>query len=298
MQENIIAPIEVEILEEELGNSQLISNLHGYESLYITNYKTAPNVIRELSRLREITFRAVEEGTGKSCDTDIYDTYYDHIILWNRHNREIMGSYRLAITKNVIDKYGTSGLYNSSQYEFRPDFQEILQCSIEFGRSFVQSKYWKTNALDHIWRGIGSILLRNPEIRYMWGAVSISDSYSELAKNMIVSYYNKWYKGIKKYFKSTNEFILNIDLKSQISDVLTGNNYKDDFRNLKNALANLGFTLPVLLRKYTDMADYGGSLFYSFAVDPLFCNSIDCMIIVDLNMLKSELKERYLIKNS
>lgn len=297
MQEPIIDPIDVEILEYELSNSQLISNLHGGECLYQTNFSTAPNVIRELSRLREITFRAVEEGTGKSCDTDIYDTYYDHIILWNKHNREIMGSYRLAITKNVIAKYGLKGLYNSSLYEFTPQFMDILQCSIEFGRSFVQSKYWKSNALDHIWKGIGAILMQSPAVRYMWGAVSISDSYSELAKNMIISYYKKWYVGKSKYFIANYEHKLNPEYKVQITDILSGNNYKDDLKNLKNALSNLGFTLPVLLRKYTDMADYGGALFYSFAVDHLFNNSIDCMIIVDLQMLKSELKERYLVKN-
>jgi hypothetical protein len=297
MQESIIAPIEVELLENELLNSQSLSNLRGNECLYKTNYDTAPNVIRELSRLREITFRAVEEGTGNSCDTDIYDTYYDHIILWNKADREIMGAYRLAITKSVVDKYGKTGLYNSSHYEFNNDFINILQCSIEFGRSFVQSKYWKTNALDYIWRGIGSILLQNPEIRYMWGAVSISDSYSELAKNMIISYYKKWYSGKNKYFTSKNEFSLNSEFQSQIDEILNGCNYRDDFLNLKSALANLGYTLPVLLRKYTDMTDYGGSLFYSFAIDKSFNNSIDCMIIVDLTMLRSELKERYLIKN-
>jgi len=297
MQEPIIEPIDVEILEHELANSQLIGSLHGGECLYKTNYSIAPNVIRELSRLREITFRAVEEGTGKSCDTDIYDTYYDHIILWNSHIREIMGSYRLVITKEVIEKYGINGLYNSTQYVFTPQFIELLQNSIEFGRSFVQSKYWKTNALDRIWRGIGAILQLNPDVRYMWGAVSISDSYSELAKNMIISYYKKWYVGKSKYFIAKNEFILNPEYKSPIEDILSGNNYKDDFKNLKSGLSNLGYTLPVLLRKYTDMADYGGALFYSFAIDPLFNNSIDCLIIVDLQMLKNELKERYLIKN-
>lgn len=297
MPESIIAPIDVELLEYELSKSQLISNLQSGESIYNTNYVTAPNIIRELSRLREITFRAVEEGTGKSCDTDIYDTYYDHIVLWNNLNREIMGSYRLAITKKVIDKYGPMSLYNSAQYEFSPDFEEILQCSIEFGRSFVRSKYWKTNALDHIWKGIGSVVLHNPEIHYLWGAVSISNSYSELAKNLIISYYNKWYLGNNKYFKSNNEFVLNPHFKLRIAEILSGNNYKEDFKNLKNGLANLGFTLPVLLRKYTDMTDYGGSLFYTFATDPSFGNSIDCMMIVDLKMLKSELKERYLIKN-
>jgi len=297
MQESIIAPIDVEILENELNKSHLISNLHGGECLYITNYTNAPNVIRELSRLREITFRAVEEGTGNSCDTDIYDTYYNHIILWNKHHREIMGAYRLAITKDVLDEFGPTGLYNSSLYEFSSDFHELLQYSIEFGRSFVQSKYWKTNALDHIWRGIGAILMQNPDIRYMWGAVSISDLYSDFAKNLIVSYYKKWYAGQSKYFSSINEFELNPEYNSQITDIISGNNYKEDFKNLKSALGALGYTLPVLLRKYTDMTDYGGSLFYSFAIDPMFSNSIDCMIIVDLTMLKNELKQRYLIEN-
>lgn len=297
MLESIIAPIEVEILERELSNSQLISHLHGGECLYKTNYTTAPNVIRELSRLREITFRAVDEGTGKAFDSDIYDTYYDHIILWHSQNKEIIGSYRMAITNDVIDKYGSSGLYNASQYQFSHNFSKILKCSIQFGRSFIQSRYWKTNALDHIWRGIGNIIMQNPHVRYMWGAVSISDSYSELAKNLIISYYKKWYEGKNNYFYSNNEFVLNSDYKTQILEILSGNNYREDFKNLKNSLASLGFTLPVLLRKYTDMTDYGGSLFYSFAVDPSFNNSVDCMIIVDLTMLRSELKERYLIND-
>lgn len=297
MQEKIIDPVDVELLENELKKSQQLCHLHGGQTIYRTNNSIAPNIIRELSRLREITFRAVEEGTGKSCDTDIYDEYYDHVVLWSDISREIVGSYRMAITKDVVEKYGKTGLYNSQQYEFLPSFDEILSCSVEAGRSFVQSKYWKTNALDNIWKGLGSVLFSNPEIRYLWGAVSISDSYSDLAKNMIVSFYKKWYSGKKDFFYSKNEFTFNPVFAKQINDILSGNNYKEDFRNIKIALANLGFSLPVLLRKYTDMTEFGGALFYSFAVDPLFNNSIDCMIVVDMKMLRNEHRDRYLIKS-
>jgi len=249
--------------------------------------------MREISRLREITFRKVGEGTGKSADTDIYDNYYHHIVLWDEDALEIIGSYRLGVTKEIIAQYGVEGLYNSSQFFIHPEFNEVLTQSIELGRSFIQQRYWRSNALDYIWQGIGAFIKKNPDIRYLWGAVSISNSYSEFAKVLIVYYYKKWYQGNEKYATPMTPFVISKLQEEEASAILNGSSYEEDFRILKNTLKTMGYSVPILYKRYTELCNYGGAKFISFSVDESFMNAIDGLILVDLYDLKDEYKERY-----
>jgi hypothetical protein len=266
--------------------------------IYLAEYDTAPNVLKEISRLRELTFRKVGEGTGKTYDMDIYDLYYKHIVMWDAENLEIVGSYRLGLTSEIIGKYGKKGLYNASQFTLNNNFDEILNKSIEVGRSFIQQKYWRSNALDYIWQGIGAYLSDKPEIKYLWGAVSISDSYSELCKGLIISYYKKWYNGNNSLVTPKQEFQLSRKVNEDVHQILTGDNFIDDFKNLKNALKSYNFSIPILYRRYTDLTEYGGSSFISFCVDVHFNNSIDGLIVVDLSQLKDDVKSRYYSRKS
>jgi putative hemolysin len=297
-EKTIIHPIDKKILKQELNKSVLLGNTFDGMRIYLSEYEIAPNIIKEIGRLRELTFRKVGEGTGKTIDMDIYDLYYKHIVLWDESELEIVGSYRLGIVNDILAEYGPKGLYNSSQYTMTPKFLEQIENSLEVGRSFIQQKYWRSSALDYIWQGIGAYLSQNVDIKYLWGAVSISDSYPELAKNLIISYYTKWYKGDFSLVSPCLEFVQNKKNIEDVKSILIGDDYQKDLRNLKNALKNMGLSIPVLYRRYTDLTEYGGSKFVSWCVDVNFNNAIDGLILVDLSRLKDEVKSRYYTQKS
>lgn len=286
-------PIDVKLLKKEFNQSRLLGKTIDNKHIYLVDYQTGPNILKEIGRLREITFRKVGEGTGKSLDLDNYDLYYKHIVLWNPEDLDIVGAYRLGECKSIVEKYGKKGLYNSEQFDITDNFDAILSESIEVGRSFIQPKYWKSNALDFIWQGIGAYLSQNPEIRFLWGAVSISDNYSPLAKALIIQYYKKWYGGPEDLIVPYSPYNINKTILEDCNKILTENDYRDDFKKLKNALKNLGFSVPILYRRYTEMTEFGGSRFLGFTVDENFGNSIDGLILVDLHLLKPEYRERY-----
>lgn len=301
-EQTVIHPVDTRILSKELHLNALLGTTFDKKEIYLVDYNFGKNILKEISRLREITFRKVGEGTGKSNDIDVYDIYYKHIVLWDPIELQIVGSYRLGEVSEIIKRYSKKGLYNSSQFYLSDKFEHKIHNSIEVGRSFIQPKYWRSNALDFIWQGIGAYLATRPEIKYLWGAVSISDSYSELAKGLIISYYRKWYQGPTDYAIPIEEYVISPKLIEEINLCLNGFTPQEDLFNLKNSLKNLGFSIPVLYRKYIEMTNYGGSQFLSFCVDVNFNNSIDGLILVDLDDLREEIKERYyysktLVKN-
>ncbi len=290
----IIHPVDPRLIKHDLENNKLLGATNDKKQIYLVEYQTGKNILKEISRLRELTFRKVGEGTGRSSDSDIYDIYYKHIVLWDPEGMEIVGSYRVGESADIVRKYGKLGFYNSSQFNLEDKFDEYIDNSLEMGRSFIQPRYWRSNALDFIWQGIGSYLSLNPHIRYLWGAVSISNTYSELAKGLIVSYYKNWYSGPQDLVVPFNHFQIHKNIQDEINQILNADNYTDDFKNLKNSLKNLGFSIPVLYRRYTEMSNYGGVKFLGFTIDVNFNNAIDGLILIDLTQLKDEYKERFI----
>ena len=297
-EKNIIHPCDAKIIRNELERSELLKELPNGKRLFLVEYNSARNVLKEIARLRELTFRSVGEGTGEKKDFDVYDKYYKHIVLWDDKELEIIGSYRLGITKEILENYGYRGLYNSGQFLFSRNFEPVLYRSVELGRSFIQKKYWRSKALDYLWQGIGAFLNMHPQIEYLFGAVSISGSYSTHAQEMIVYYYEKWYKEERSFALPKNPFIISKNRRKEFENSFSGNSHTQDFINLKMMLRNTGFSVPVLLRKYSELCDYGGAKFLSFGIDESFSNSIDCMIVLDLKMVKNAQKERYYQKNN
>ncbi len=289
----IIHPVSSKLLKKELTTSKLLGNSGGDKFIYSVDYNTAPNVVKEIARLREITFRKVGEGTGKSMDFDTFDKYYKHIVVWDDKQLEIMGSYRLGISSEILQQYGKDGLYNSGQFEISDDFMPILEHSIELGRSFIQEKYWKTRALDYLWQGIATLFQEYPEVKYLYGAVSISDSYSDIAKEMIIFYYKKWYSGYEHMAKPFERFSISHKKLEELDSTFTGRDHIEDFHILKQSLKNLGHSIPVLFRKYTELCDFGGVKFIDFSVDADFNNSVDGFIVIDLSKLRLLIRDRY-----
>jgi putative hemolysin len=292
-EKTIAHPIDVKLLKNELKENILLGKTIDNKYIYLVDYQHGPHIIKEIARLREITYRKVGEGTGKTLDYDTFDLYYKHIVLWNSDDLDIVGAYRLGECGDIVKNYGKKGLYNSHQFEISDNFNTFLHESIEVGRSFIQPKYWKSNALDFIWQGIGAYLQQNPDIRFLWGSVSISDNYSHLAKSLIVHYYTKWYSGPNDMFNAYQPFNIPKLLQDDCYRILNSNNYKDDFKKLKEALKTLGYSIPILYRRYTELTEFGGSCFLGFNIDHNFANSIDGLILVDLHLLRDEYKERY-----
>lgn len=293
-EKSVIHPKSQKSIKVELNMSEILINIDYKTRIYLTTYEYSKNVINEISRLRELTYRKVGEGTGNKSDKENYDKICDHLILWNNENLDIIGSYRLGDLSKIIPTYGYNSIYNSNLYEFSPSFEKILLESLELGRSFIQQKYWRTNSLDYLWQGIGAYIRSKPNIKYMFGAVSLSDNYSELARNLIVFYYQKWYTEFSNnYINPKHPYEIPKLSYRTIYDILCGNDYISDFVNLKKALSDLGFSIPVLLRKYTKICEYGGVKFLGFGIDKSFSNSIDCIILMDLSKIKPEFRERY-----
>ena len=288
----IIHPVNKKILKKELNESKLLGITKDRMSLFLTENSESPNVVKEISRLREITFRKVGEGTGKKKDTDVYDNYYKHLVLWDEKNLEIAGSYRLGECDKIIETSGIEALYSYSLYNFNPEITDILKNTLELGRSFIQHKYWRTRALDYIWQGIGAYLIENPTKRYLFGAVSISDSYSEIAKSLIIYYYTKWYSDSGNLAVAKEKYTYSSDFRKEADSIFTGTTPEEDFRILKTELKNYGCTVPVLFRKYTELCEYGGVKFLDFGIDSSF-NSVDGLILVDLEQITPEKRKRY-----
>ncbi len=289
----IIHPVPKHHLREELADAEFLVKPQEKKHVYLVHGDKAPHIIREISRLREQTFRKVGEGTGGKLDTDEYDAYYKHIVVWDDENLEIMGSYRIGDGREIMQKFGPDAFYSASLFDFSEDFHPILANCVELGRSFVQYKYWKSHALEYLWKGIGAFLTRNPEIRWMFGCISISDSYNELAKSMMVYYYKKWYGNDQNLAVAKKQFVLSKKAEEEAEATLNGENYTEEFTNMKIALKGMGFTIPVLYKEYTRLCDYGGLTFIDFGVDESFSNTVDGLGLFDLQKLSAKSYRRY-----
>jgi hypothetical protein len=279
----------------ELIQSKMLLRINDKKCIYLFDGFKHSAVLMELGRLREISFRLVGEGTGNRIDVDSYDYYYQHIILWDEENLEIMGSYRIGNASQIIKRFGIEGLYSSSLYLYMEKSYEYLSQGLELGRSFLQQKYWGKRGLDYLWRGIGAYLAQNQNIRYLFGPISLSAAYPSLATNLIVAYYQYFYQ-----FDVTQSiaiaripFAVNQEVLNYVIEKYPQNN-EMSFKKLKIDLQNLDVKIPPLYKQYTDLCNFDGIRFLSFSVDPSFNYAIDGLIVVDLKFLKDQKRKKYI----
>ncbi|RJP73996.1 MAG: GNAT family N-acetyltransferase [Ignavibacteriales bacterium] len=294
-EKNIIFPVNRKKIKKELQYAKQLGLTNDGKKILLTDYLNSPEVVKEIARLRELTFRKVGEGTGRKMDIDEYDKYYKHLVLWDEEELEIVGAYRIGICKEVLNSYGTKGLYTSTLFGFSNDFvKKFLPASIELGRSFIQKKYWNTNALDYLWQGIGAFINSNPAIKYMIGPVSISNLYPDEAKRMLVYFYMKWFDNPNNLVKARNPFTISSGNLEECMTLFNSNERKDDFRILKMLMKNYGFSVPPLYKHYTELCEPGGVNFLDFGIDKDFENCIDGFIVVEVDKIKESKKSRYL----
>jgi len=246
-------------------------------------------LLREIARLRELTFRSVGEGTGRRLDTDVYDSWYDHIVLWDAAAGEVAGAYRIADCARVLGERGLDGLYTRSLFEIDGRLLPAIERSAELGRSFVQPRYRNTRSLDWLWQGIGAWLRIHPQVRHLYGPVSISAELPLAAREQIVGYYDRYFGGDRGLARPYHPFRYAgtaPDFGSLDAD--------QAMAALRERLEPSGARVPILYRQYTELCEPGGARFLAFGVDPAFRNSIDGLILIDLDRLRPRKRARYL----
>lgn len=279
-------------IKTELNNAEILGKTNDGKVIYLFKYFKDSSVMKEVGRLREISFRRVEEGTGKKRDLDSFDKYYSHIILWDDDELEIVGAYRLAKTKDIYKKYGFEGFYSNTLFRFQKEFAKYMPYSLELGRSFIQPKYWGSRALDYLWQGIGAYLKNNPDIKYIFGPVSLSSAYPKFAQNLIIYYYQKHYFLNSNLVKAINPFLMSENELNEVKNILN-NNKKEDFITLKDYLSQFSLSVPTLYKQYTNLTEKG-TFFLDFNIDEDFNNAIDGFILTDIEKITPRNKKRYL----
>ena len=295
-QSAIAHPVSRIDLLNELKKSKLIGQTTDGKKIYLYDYTEDSIVLKELGRLREISFRKVGEGVNKKRDTDKYDIYYQHIILWDENELEIVGSYRIGNSDFIFKNIGVKGFYSNALFQYNEEFTPYLKDSIELGRSFVQPKYWGTRALDYLWFGIGAYIKNNPNIKYMFGPVSISTTFPTVAKDMMIFYYNHYYGSKDNLIEAKTPYQYSNNL-SEIKELFDLNDKKKDFKFLKSTLSNIGVSIPTLYKQYSEIAIDDGVKFLGFNVDNSFGDCIDGFILVEVAKIKDSARQRYMENN-
>ncbi|HIQ47264.1 MAG TPA: lysophospholipid acyltransferase family protein [Sulfurovum sp.] len=280
-------------LKQELKNGALLGQTTDGKSIIVYESAIENCIIKEIGRLREITFRHVGEGSGKKRDIDGYDFYYKHLIIWDDDALEIAGAYRLGLCREIIEDFDLDGLYTSTLFTFDEKFEPYLERGIELGRSFVQPKYWNSRALDYLWQGIGAYVKSRPDIQYLFGAVSLSDSFNHKAQGLMIYFYRKYFSSAENLATHKVPYRVSKWIEEHCESVFTGGDYKSDMRILKEELGFMGYVVPTLFKQYGELCEKGGVHFLDFGYDKDFNHCIDGLIVADLSLLTESKKKRY-----
>ncbi|TDO95846.1 GNAT family N-acyltransferase [Marinomonas balearica] len=281
-------------LKNELKNAEHLGATKDNKQIYLVDFEQNSVVMQEIGRLREIAFRKVGEGTGEHKDLDKYDHYYRHLVLWDEEELEIVGAYRIGEVAKYLQEGNDHGIYSSELFRYSCDMEPYFAKGIELGRSFVQPKYWGKRSLDYLWYGIGAYLNRHPEIQYMFGPVSLSNSYPQMAKDMLVHFYQKYYADKEFLAASFTPYRITTEHKPLLDNIFSGDDYDEDFRTLKEQLGHLGASVPTLFKQYSELCEPGGVRFLDFGVDADFGYCVDGLVLVDLMKVKEAKRKRYL----
>lgn len=288
--EPIIAPAPLAELTACIEALDVLGQTRDGKRICVGRLAPGSTLLREIGRLRELTFRAVGEGTGKRLDVDPFDAHYEHIVLWDAAALKIAGAYRIARGAPVLAEHGLKGLYTASLFRYGDDALARIAQGMELGRSFVVPDYWGSRSIDYLWQGIGAYLRRHPRVRYLFGAVSMSAALPLHAREQIVSYYARYYGGAQH-----DDATSRVPFRYTAAPPNFGDLDADTaFELLKTNLDSLGASVPMLYKQYTELCEPGGARFLAFGVDPAFSDSIDGLIEVDLHRLLPRKRARYL----
>jgi hypothetical protein len=268
---------EIELLRE--FDCQLFSN-YQYE-IFFAKPEKIPNILQEIGRLREITFREVGEGTNEPFDLDEFDQFYHHLFLWDNEKELIVGAYRMGMGEEIYKKYGINGFYTASLFEYDQELHPFFKRIIEMGRAFIINEFQqKPMPLFLLWRGIVHVCLRNTYYKYLVGGVSISNQFSNFSKSIMVEFMRSHYFDayVAQYVHPKNEF--KVKLKTYEKDLFfdAADNDLNKFDKLIDELEP-ALRLPVLIKKYFKQ----NARVIAFNVDPKFNDAIDGLMYIRIS---------------
>jgi putative hemolysin len=295
--EEIADPQDPAVLAREIADLPDACRLmvSGDLAVFVAKAAQAPHVMAEIGRLREITFRGVNEGTGKSIDVDRFDTHYRHLIAWNTRKGELVGAYRMGLTDEILAAHGEAGLYTTTLFEFKPRILSQINPAIELGRSFIREEYQRTYApLMVLWKGIATFVYRHPQYKLLFGPVSINDQYNSISRQLMIRFLkaNNYLRDLARFVKARTplrfQSIRGIARKQ-------GSELPADVEELSALISDIETDnkgVPILLRQYLRL---GGKLL-GCNIDPDFSNVLDALILVDLTETDRKILTRYMGK--
>lgn len=297
--EPIVDAVDPQLLADDIALLSPRQKLHvnGDLEAYYARSRQIPHVLREIGRMREISFRLVGEGTGKPIDLDRFDKHYLHLFLWDRSKGAIAGAYRLGQTDRIMRRFGKRGLYTTTLFHIKTRLLQQIGPALELGRSFVAPDYQKSySPLMMLWRAIGAYAAANPRYRMLFGPVSISAMYSSMSKHLLVKFLrlNKSLPQLERLVRPKNPPHLpgapHVD-DAQLSTVVHD---LDEVNSLVSELEADGKTMPVLLRQYLKL----NARLLGFNLDPEFGDVVDGLVLIDLVQMDDKVRNRYMGKES
>lgn len=298
----IIDPIEKSVLKAELSKERFLRTTRkGGNEIYRINCHNAPNVLREIGRLRELTFRNSGGGTGEELDLDEHDFgpyAYEQLIVWSPEDEEIIGGYRYLVCADAQDQDGNYHLSTTHYFEFGTDFKErYLPYTIELGRSWVQPNYQPTVnpkkglfALDNIWDGLGALIRFYPTVKYFFGKVTMYPDYDTSSRDFLLFFLQHFFPDSEQLIKAYHP--LQIGDTSAYAALIEGKEYKDAFKELNSFVRERGTFIPPLMNIYMNLSATMRT--FDTAVNPDFGNVEETGILVTIADIYPDKKERHL----
>ncbi|MBQ4018635.1 MAG: GNAT family N-acetyltransferase [Paludibacteraceae bacterium] len=295
----IIPPVDTVLLEQELEGHLLRPSNKADNLIYDITAHECPNVMREIGRLREISYRDGGGATGKEADIDEMDTMdrpYHQLIVWDPSNKQIVGGYRYLTGDEVVIRNGQPFITSAYLFRYSERFiRDYLPYAIEFGRAFVQPMYQKREmgvkalfALDNIWDGIGAVMYHHPTVRYMLGKVTIYPDYNPVARELIYTYLERYHRGEEDLFSPYTPQ----PIEPLAEDPFKGNDPQENYHILQHAVREQGVVIPPMFSAYLNLTN--NLQFFGTAIEATFSNVYDSGIMVDMKDVYPEKIERYI----
>jgi hypothetical protein len=301
--QKIIDPIDKVVIKKELSKDKFVRYTRkGENEIYIIDNWNAPNVVLEVGRLREVTFRASGGGTGESIDLDEYDTNdncYKQLVLWSPEDEEIIGGYRFIKCKDAMTENGNIHLSTMHYFDFSEQFvKDYLPFTIELGRSWVQPNYQPSVnprkglfALDNIWDGLGALIKFNPEIKYFFGKVTMYPNYNTDCRDFLLHFMHHYFPDNDNLMKPYHPLVQNYD-KAYVESQLDGLDFKDGFKVLNGHVRDKGEFIPPLVNIYMNLSPTMRT--FGTAVNPDFGNVEETGILVTIEDIFPDKKDRHI----
>lgn len=309
MEENqhkrIIPPISLNLIKKELTRDKFIRKTnHGGNYIYCINAHDSPNVMQEIGRLRELTFRSSGGGTGQEVDIDEFDTCekpYKQLIVWNPKRKEIVGGYRFILCSEAMrDKNGKVKLATSHLFNFSDKFMnEYLPYTIELGRSFIQPNYQSTGtdrrgifALDNLWDGLGSLTVIYPHMKYFFGKVTMYPDFNRQARDLILFFLNKYFRDQENLITPISPLKIETPAE-ELEKVFTADNYLDNYKILSQKVRMLGENIPPLINSYMNLSPT--MKVFGTALNKEFGNVEETGLIITIKDIYAVKKDRHIL---